>query len=252
MNRPLALITGGTKGIGAAAAIELGEIYDLALMFHSDEVQASVTATKLKEKYPVAKILTYKADLTKHVEIKSTYDKIKRDFAATPHVLVNSAGKSSPCLAMVEAMESFRNMIEINYLGAVNITKLVVKDMCKSGFGRVINISSSSAADALAGHAAYSSSKVALEKFGAILGGEVARYGVTVNSVRSGLVATSMTEKWLDSFDKNSKEYKSILGPAGKLIEKESVAKAIVFLINSPQINCSIFTVDGGYSAFKS
>lgn len=252
MNRPLAIITGGTKGIGEAAAFELAGSFDLALIYHSDEAGATEAVAKIKLKDSDSRILAYKSDITKHSEIKVTYDKIKKNFGCSPQVLINSAGKSSPCLAMMEAMQSFRDMIEVNYLGAVNLTKLVVKDMCKNNFGRVINISSSSAADALAGHAAYSSSKVALEKFGAILGGEVAKYGVTVNSVRSGLVATKMTENWLESFDKNSKEYISILGPSGKLIERESVAKAIAYLVNAPQTNCSIFTVDGGYSEFKS
>ena len=245
----LVIITGGTQGIGKAIAENLCSEYCLALIYRCDDESAASCLAELSKKSK-HKIAIYKSDVSNKTEVKNTYQNIQHDFSIKCSVLINSAGISIPALAVLQPIENFEYLMSVNYFGVVYWCREVVNDMIRNKFGRIINISSISAINNIQGLSAYSPTKTAVEKFTYILGGEVSKYGITANIVRPGVVESKMSLEWLSSFDKNSAKYKTICAPSGKLIEASSVAKAVRFMIDSAQINCTAINVDGGNSSF--
>jgi 3-oxoacyl-[acyl-carrier protein] reductase len=245
--KSLAVITGGTKGFGKGIATRLSSHYDLALIFNKD----TENAQKVLEEFSSSTCLVrvYQCDISDEVLSKKIYEKIKEDFQMEASVLVNSAGVAIKSLFIMESLADHKRSFEINYFGAINMCKLVLPSMMKEKYGRIINISSNNVSINNRGSAAYCASKAALEKFSDILGGEVARSGVTVNTIRPGISKTEMSQDYLDSLSKE--DYQELLRPSGQLISPEEVAKAVEFLINSVQINSSTLTVDCGHALFR-
>lgn len=245
MQRSLAIITGGTKGIGFGIASELGSKYDLALSYLSDTTTATKAVEELKVLYPGIRVQAFQMDLTNFESIKKTYREIKELFNCTVSILVNNAGKTSQSLVLTETIESYEELIYLNFLGPVYLSKLACADMARANFGRIINISSSAVNSSGKGLSAYSSSKCALEMFSNTLAGEVAKYNITVNIVRPGLIETSMTNK-LIKLNSELPDKNKFLDSAGSLTEISSVASTVHFLIDSPQISRASIVVNCG------
>ena len=246
---PLALVTGGTKGIGFRIAQELSTTHRLALIFKSDVEKAQHSFLELKKQSVEAEI--FQVDITKPTDFHSTYHQIKTRFGSAPSVLINSAGKASNCLALLESVEAVSELMSINFLGAVNAMNLVIPDMRANGGGQIINISSNDAGHAVRGKAAYSPTKVALEEYSHVMAGSLAQQKINVCCIRPGILPTEMSLEWLKALAPDSPEYKSVLFPSGKLISLDSVSDAVRFLLSTPEFNDITLTVDGGYSAFR-
>ena len=245
----LAIVTGGTRGIGLSIAKMLSFDHDVALLYKSDHENAK-DALQSIEASSKNKIRVYCCDVSSPQLFVDTYQTIIKDYDKTCAVLVTCAGASSPALVVLQPLEVYDYLMRVNYLGVVNCCKTVVHDMIKNRYGRIVNVTSISAGTNVQGLSAYASTKVAVEKFSFILGGEVAKYGITVNTVRPGLVESKMTKEWLESFDKTSWTYKAITQPSNQLIEAQSIANAVDFLVKSSQVNCTPITVDGGNSVY--
>ncbi|MBC7538066.1 MAG: SDR family oxidoreductase [Bacteriovorax sp.] len=245
--KSLALITGGTKGFGKRIAARLSNHYNLALIFYNDTENAKKVLEEFSSDTCLVKI--YQCDVSDEMLSKKVYEKIKEDFQMEASVLVNSAGVAIKNLFIMESLSDHKRSFEVNYFGTINMCKLVLPAMMKDRFGRIINLSSNNVSINNRGSAAYCASKAALEKFGDILGGEVARSGVTVNTIRPGISKTDMSQDYLDTLSKE--DYQELLQPSGQLINPDEIAKAVEFLINSTQINSSTLTVDCGHALFR-
>lgn len=248
--KKLMIITGGTRGIGLGIANFMASEYNMALIYKSDNSTADESVRSLEKEFSNCKIKAFKCDVSDYASCSDTYSKITNYFEKSPDVLITAAGASIPALSVLQPVENFHTLMSTNYFGVVHWNKLVVNDMIKNRNGRIINITSISVNTNVQGLSAYSPTKIAVEKFSAILGGEVAKYGITVNTVRPGTVLTRMSQDWLNSFDKKSHQYKTIIAPSNRLIDVASIQKAIKFLIDSDQINCTSITIDGGNSNF--
>lgn len=246
--RKLAIITGGTKGFGKAIALQLGNKYDLALIYVKDSQSADLTTNEIQSQSG-AIVKSYQLDISDFSAAKKIHDQIANDFNNHVSILVNCAGVALKNLFIMESLEDHRKSFEVNYFGTMNMCKLVLPSMLRNKFGRIINFSSNSVGVSMRGSTAYCSSKAALEKFSEILGGEVIRSGVTVNTIRPGISDTEMSHDFLEGLDE--KGYQDLLMPSGQLIRSEEIAKTVLFLIDSNQINSSTITVDTGHALFK-
>lgn len=245
--RPLAIITGGTKGFGKSIAERLVPRFQLALIFKSDAVNAQSVLAQL---HSISKnVSIYQCDISDSVALEETYLRITKDFKTDPAILVNSAGIAHKSLSVMESLFEHRQMFEVNYFAVVHLCKLALPSMLRKKYGRIINISTNNVLINNRGSGAYCASKSALEKFGEILGGEVARSGVTVNSIRPGMSDTEMSRDYLKSLSPES--YNDLLLPTGELIEPSEIARTVEFLIDSKQINSSTITVDTGHALFR-
>lgn len=245
--KPLALITGGTKGFGKSIAESLASRFRIALIYKSDKANADEFTKVLTSKG--ALVLSYQCDLADQVLLEKTYQKIIADFKTEPFVLINSAGIAHKSLSVMESLAEHRQLFEVNYFAAVQLSKLVLPAMLRAKSGRIINLSTNNVLINTRGSSAYCASKSALEKFSEVLGGEVARSGVTVNCVRPGMAATEMSTDYLKSL--SEEDTKELLQPSGELISPEEIARTVEFLIDSKQINSSVITVDTGHALFK-
>ncbi len=250
--KKLAVVTGGTRGIGFGIANALAENFDVALIYFSDDEVATQAKTTILKNHPNADIKIYRCDVGDYAQSCKVYADIKEAYKRTVDILVTAAGKAVPALSVIQPAEIFENLMRTNYMGVVYWNKLIVTDMMKKKFGRIINITSNSAGTSNQGLGSYSPTKIAVEKFSSILGGEIAKYGVTVNTIRPGVVMTRMSEKWFGSLDKKSWQYRTVMAPSYRLVEMESIVKTVCFLLDSPQINCTSITIDGGNSNFTS
>ncbi len=246
----LAIITGGTKGFGKSIALRLGKDYELALLYKSDKKNAIDTQNELEMLYKkMFDVRIYQCDVSDLSQVTTTYLQIKNDFQKGASVLVNSAGIALKELFILENILDHKKSMDINYFGPIHMCKVVLSDMSRAKFGRIINLSSNNVSINNRGSSAYCASKAALEKFSQILGGEVSKLGITVNVIRPGISDTNMANNYLENLSKEN--YQELLAPSGELIDGNEIAKAVEFLIDSRQINSSTITVDTGHALFS-
>lgn len=241
--KQLAIITGGTKGLGLAIAEMLAPHYNLALIYLSDNKAAEAAEKKIADAF------LQQCDITHASEVENAVKRIKEHFQTHCSVLINCAGIAVKDLFLMENPADHRKTFETNYFGAVNVIRSVLPDMARNKYGRIVSLSTNNVSINNRGSGAYCASKAALEKFCEILGGEVARSGITVNLVRPGMVETQMSASYLSGL--NEEEFKSLTSPNEKLISAVEVARAVKFLVESEHINSSIITVDSGHALFR-
>jgi len=245
--KKLAIVLGGTKGIGKGVALQLADQFDLALVYSNDDLTADSTVAECRKINPFVK--HFRCDASKLEESRSLYKEITKDFNRTPDVLVNTIGISINNLFLLDNFDEHIRSFEVNYFAPVIWCKLVVPDMIRNKFGRIINFSSNNVLKNSKGSSSYCASKAALEKFSTILGVEVAKYNITVNVIQPGIVRTTMSEGYINKLSEN--EYEDLVSPTGKLIEVSEIAKTVRFLIESNQINSAILTVDSGHALYR-
>lgn len=242
MNRPQALVTGGTRGIGRAVCLELARLgYDVAFTYRASSDLANTLESELKALGATAK--GYTVDLGSAEAIETGLSGILKDFGNI-EVLVNNAGISIDGLAMRFKVEDFDRLMNTNIKGAYLTTQAVLRPMMKARRGSIIFISSVIGQMGNAGQSAYSTTKAALLGMTKSLAKEVGSRGIRVNAITPGFIKTDMTSALPDQ----NKE--SILAqiPLGTLGEPEDVASVVAFLASpaSKYVTGQILAVNGG------
>jgi 3-oxoacyl-[acyl-carrier protein] reductase len=237
----VAIITGGTRGIGKAIALGLanrgvsvvvaGRNVDAAL-----EVAASLSALGVKAR-------GIKLDVSHSVEVEQAFEEIRRDFGRID-ILINNAGITRDGLLMRMKEESWDAVIDINLKGVFLCTREAIRDMAKQRYGRIVNVTSVAAFMGNPGQANYSASKAGIVGLTKTVAREYAGRGVTVNAVAPGFIETAMT----DILPDNIKEDMKKLIPLGRFGVVEDVAHAAVFLASpdSGYITGQVIHVNGG------
>jgi 3-oxoacyl-[acyl-carrier protein] reductase len=233
----IAVVTGGSRGIGAAVAKKLGSMgADVAILDLGDgeiaaEVCAEITAMGRKAK-------GYRCNVADFNETKAVVDAIKADFGGV-HILVNNAGITRDKLIPMMKEEDFDSVIGVNLKGAFNMIRHCSMLMVKAKFGRIINISSVAGLMGNPGQANYSASKAALIGLTKTTAKEFAKKGVTANAIAPGFIQTSMTENLGDN-----KLMEEI--PVGHMGTVEDIAEAAAYLASAPYVTGEVIRVDGG------
>jgi acetoacetyl-CoA reductase len=189
LNGKVALVTGGTGGIGAAICIKLAESgAKVATNYRNEEKAKAWQAEAKKAGHDIA---IYQADVSDFDACQSLVDQIEKDLGPID-ILVNNAGITKDGMFKKMSKEKWDAVMNINLDGLFNITKPLVEGMTDRGWGRIINISSINGQKGQMGQTNYAASKAGMHGFTMALAQEVARKGVTVNTVSPGYIATEM------------------------------------------------------------
>lgn len=242
----IALVTGGSSGIGKASAIKLAEL-------GADLVLWSRTESKLAETGNEILKLGRKCgwdsvDVTKIDGMAEAVQKIRKDFGEI-NILVNSAGVNIPQNAEEVTLEAWETVMDTNIKGLFFCCQAVGKlSMIPRKRGIIINISSQAGKVALPFRAAYCSSKGAVDQLTRVLAFEWAKYNIRVNAVAPTFVETPFTKKML--VDEEFHDYVMNKIPLKRLATTDDVANAVCFLASnqSSMITGAVVPVDGGWT----
>jgi 3-oxoacyl-[acyl-carrier protein] reductase len=237
-----ALVTGGSRGIGRAIveALAAGGA-KVAFVYASNQAAADELVQKIGSTGGQA--LAIKADVKVQAEADAAVEKTVEAFGKLD-VLVNNAGIVRDTLVATMPEEKWRDVIETNLNSVYNFCHAVMRPMMSARYGRIVNMSSVAARMSNQGQAAYAASKGGIESFTKCLAVEVAKRGITVNSVAPGFILTDMTEAV-----RNAAEDKILSQiPVKRLGKPEDIANAVLFLADekTSYITGETITVDGG------
>jgi len=241
VNNKVALVTGGSRGIGRATVLELAKKgCNVAFFYHSREEEAK-KIEKEAEKFGV-KVKGYQVDVSKSEDVRRVFQQLKRDFGSID-ILVNNAGIISKTYSIFQIPEEeWDTVINVNLKGAFNVTQIAVQDMKEKNRGSIVNVSS--IAGKMGGNVGvhYAASKAGLIGMTFSLARELAQYNITVNAVAPGPVDTDMMK------NVSKERLKIILSgiPLKRMATPEEVAKTIVFLIENDYITGEVVDINGG------
>jgi acetoacetyl-CoA reductase len=233
-----AIVTGGTRGIGAAICVALKAAgYKVAANYAGNDDAAKKFSKETG-------IPTYKWDVSNYEECAAGIARIEADLGPVG-VLVNNAGITRDAMFHKMTPGQWSEVINTNLTGLFNMTHPVWSGMRDRKFGRVINISSINGQKGQAGQANYSASKAGDIGFTKALAQEGARAGITVNAICPGYIGTEMVRA-IDEKVLNERIIPQI--PVGRLGEPEEVARCVVFLASDDAgfITGSTVSVNGG------
>jgi acetoacetyl-CoA reductase len=234
----IALVTGGTRGIGRAVSEALKAAgYRVAANYGGNDEAAN--AFKDETGIPV-----YKFDVGDFDACTAAVAKIADDLGPI-EILVNNAGITRDATLHRMTREQWSEVMSTNVDSLFNLTRNVIEGMRERGFGRVINISSINGQKGQVGQANYSAAKAAVIGFTKAVAQENAPKGVTVNAIAPGYIGTEMVLAVPEEF---LKEKVIPLIPVGRLGEPAEVARCVVFLAadDSAFVTGATMTVNGG------
>jgi NAD(P)-dependent dehydrogenase (short-subunit alcohol dehydrogenase family) len=243
----VALVTGGSRGLGRTMATALAEAgADVAITARTlpscEETAAAIAeATGRRCK-------GFAAEVTSIHDVERLADDVETAFGKVD-VLVNNAGTNIRGQVDQLSEADWDSVIDTNLKGPFLCARAIGPRMVKRGWGRVINMGSTLSVIALPGRAPYASSKAGVMNLSRVLALEWAGTGVTVNTICPGPFATEMNRQLLD----DPVKYKALMDliPLGRWGEVEEIAGAVVFLASpaSSFVTGSAFFVDGGWTA---
>ena len=221
----IALVTGASRGIGRAIAIELAS-RDLMVVGTATTIEGSNKISRYLEDMKVPGT-GMTVDVADDESVEKLLGEINEKFG-TPAVLVNNAGITRDNLLMRMKVDEWHNVIDTNLNSMFRVTKLCLKGMTKARWGRIINVSSVVSASGNPGQTNYAASKAGIEGFTRSLAKEIGSRGITVNAVAPGFIDTDMTSSLAEA------QVESLLSqiPLGRLGKPEEIASLIGFLVS--------------------
>ncbi|HSD24503.1 MAG TPA: 3-oxoacyl-[acyl-carrier-protein] reductase [Solirubrobacterales bacterium] len=245
-----ALITGASRGIGAATARALAaDGWSVGINYSRDRDGAEAVAASIEE--AGGRALPVAADVADGSAADEMLARLAEELGPVL-VLVNNAGLTADNLSMRLSDEDWRRVLDVNLTGAFRLTRAALGPMMRQRFGRVINVSSVVGLRANPGQANYAASKAGLIALTRTVAAEVARRGVTVNAVAPGLIETALTRDFTgNGSDSNGSSQLLDAIPARRTGTPEEVAAAIRFLASdeAAYVTGAVLPIDGGMSA---
>lgn len=237
----VALVTGASRGIGQAIALELGRL------------GATVVGTATSEKGAQAITETLKANniqgsglmlnVSDDASVAATLEKLQADFGQ-PLILVNNAGITRDNLMLRMKDDEWYDVIDTNLNSMFRLSKAVMRGMTKARWGRIINISSVVGSMGNMGQANYAAAKAGVEGFGRALAREIGSRGITVNAVAPGFIDTDMTRE----LPEEQRQTLLTQIPLGRLGQAKEIATVVAFLASddAAYITGATIPVNGG------
>jgi 3-oxoacyl-[acyl-carrier protein] reductase len=238
----IVLVTGGSRGIGRAIALEMGKRgATVVVNFRSSEAEANTVLEEIKASGGNGMI--YKADVADADAVDEMLKTVIKEYGQLD-VLVNNAGVTRDNVIMMLKPEDFDVVIDTNLRSAWLCCRAASRQMMRKRTGRIINITSVVGIAGNGGQTNYSASKAGLIGLTKSLAKELASRNVTVNAVAPGFIATDMTAE----LDPAMKETALSHIPLGRMGAPEDVAKAVAFLASddAAYITGQVLIVDGG------
>lgn len=241
---PVAVITGGTRGIGLAIAKRLAsDGFDLLLTYRGDAEAAAKAEEELAGSGRTIKVIA--ADVSTAEGATATIETATKELGGLD-VLVNNAGITRDNLIMRMSEDDWDAVLTTNLKGAFLASKAAIRPMLRQRSGRIINMTSVVGLTGNAGQANYAAAKAGLVGLTKTLAKEVGSRGITVNAVAPGFIDTRLTDVLVD--DIKQKLLDST--PLGRFGKVEDIANAVAFLASDDAsfITGHVLSVDGGLS----
>ena len=238
----VALVTGASRGIGQATAIELAKAgADVVVNFIGNEAVAQETVEKIEALG--RKAIKIKANVGDADDVQVMVDEAIATFGHID-ILVNNAGITRDGLLIRMKDSDWDEVLNINLKGVYLVTKAVAKLMVKQRAGRIINMTSVSGVTGNVGQANYAAAKAWVIGFTKTCAKELAARGITVNAVAPGFIETAMT----DVLPEKIKEGIAATVPFGRMGQPEEIASVVTFLASdfASYITGQVLNVDGG------
>ena len=238
----IALVTGGSRGIGRAISLKLaGAGCDVAVLYAGREDAAKDTVAAIEALG--VRAMAVKCDVADSAQVAEAVKRVS-EALGLPDVLVNNAGIIRDGLAMRMSAEDFRAVVDTNLTGAFNMIRACLPQFIRRRSGRIINITSVSGMMGNVGQANYSASKAGLIGLTKTIAREVASRGITVNAVAPGFIETDMTKGMSEAALKAGLS----AVPMGRIGRPEDVANAVNFLASeeAAYVTGCVLKVDGG------
>ncbi len=237
-----ALITGASKGIGKAIALQLSKDHNLHILINyaSDTKAAQETLNEIIEAGGSGELLPFRVEHKVEVD-KAITDWLKSNPQNFIKVLINNAGITKDGLFMWMSENDWDEVIDVSVKGLYNVTQNVIRQMLRKRAGRIINISSISGLKGLPGQTNYSAAKAGIIGASKALAQEIAKRNITVNAVAPGFIKTNMIK------DIDEEKFLNLI-PMGRIGKSEEVAHLVSFLASdkAAYITGEVININGG------
>jgi 3-oxoacyl-[acyl-carrier protein] reductase len=241
------IVTGGSRGIGLGIARKLSKAGDYRVLVIARKQNNELTAAMQEaERAQPGSFHFSPFDLGEIENIPELIRTLRKEFGPI-YGLVNNAGISFEGVLALMPTAQIEQLIRLNTLSPIMLTKFVVRSMMADGGGRIVNLASIIASTGYSGLSVYGATKASIVGFSRSLAREVGKLGITVNSVAPGFVDTDMTESL-----KDEQRQKIVRRSAlRRLAEIDDVANAVEFLLSdkAKNITGTVLTVDAGSTA---
>ena len=235
----LAIVTGGTRGIGSAISMSLKNAgYIVVANYNSNDKSA-------KEFFELTGIEVRKWDVSNHESCILSINEIEKDFALPVSILVNNAGITKDVMMHKMSIHDWDCVISTNLTSCFNMSHAVINSMRRNAYGRIVNISSINGLTGQLGQVNYSAAKAGIIGFTKALARESAAKGITVNAIAPGYVNTEMVasipKEFLDNLIKQI--------PVGRLGDPKDISRAVRFLVSEDSgfITGEVISINGGH-----
>jgi len=238
----VALVTGGSRGIGRAVALKLAENgADVAINYAGNTAAAEEVKAAIEKLG--RKAMLVQGSVADTDGVQAIVNQVVKELGRLD-ILINNAGITRDGLLMRMKEADWDAVLETNLKGVFNCSKAVMRTMMKQKSGRIVNMASVVGEMGNAGQANYAAAKAGVIGFTKSLAKEVASRGITVNAVAPGFIATDMTKVLTD--DQKAEMAKTI--PLGRAGQPEDVANAVLFLVSdeAAYITGQVLNVDAG------
>ena len=240
-----AIVTGGSRGLGLGIARRLANSgFRVIVVARTESEELGQAKGQVEESGGSLHFVS--SDLADIENIPDLVKRLRQDFGPI-YALVNNAGMSTDGVLALTPVSQIEQVVRLNTISPMVLTKFVVRAMMADGGGRIVNISSITASTGYSGLSVYAATKASLIGFTRSLAREVGRMGVNVNAVAPGFVNTDMTQGMTDE-QRDQIARRSALK---RLVEIDDVANAVEFLLDdrSKNITGTVLTVDAGNTA---